>query len=272
MNLPRYIEVETSRFCNRRCVWCPNHISSERGTQELMDWATFQCVIRSLALRHYDGWLAFHNYNEPLANPRIVDEVAFAREQLGGASLTVFTNGDYLTAELFAALVMAGLTQMRITIYPSPNHDVPPSQTHLWEWLDRRPFLRGAEWSEVILRQGPALVLDKPIAIELISPAISRYYDRGGTLPALSHGPRMTPCFLTSHSLSIDYRGEIKMCCNIVTGHVEHDRYFFGNVLHCDPIETWNSPDFAGIRRLHRLADWSATPVCVTCCQEIAKS
>src|ERR1041385_1533988 len=154
MSLPRYIEIETSRFCNRRCVWCPNHISSERGTQELMNWATFQGVIRSLALRHYDGWLAFHNYNEPLANPRIVDEVAFAREQLGDASLTIFTNGDYLTAELFAALVMAGLTQMQITIYPNPNHDVPPSQTHLWKWLDRRPFLRDAEWSEAILRQG----------------------------------------------------------------------------------------------------------------------
>src|SRR5205085_439579 len=137
MSLPRYIEVETSRYCNRRCVWCPNHISGERGVQELMDWTTFQCVIRALALRRYEGWLAFHNYNEPLANPRIIDEVAFAREHLARVGLTVFTNGDYLTAELFEGLSTAGLTQMRITVYPRTNRDSAPSHDRLWEWLDK---------------------------------------------------------------------------------------------------------------------------------------
>lgn len=270
MNLPRYIEVETSRFCNRRCVWCPNHISAERGVQELMEWATFRAIIQSLARRDYGGWLAFHNYNEPLANPRITDEVAFAREHLARAGLTVFTNGDYLTAELFGGLAAAGLTQMRVTLYPRYGHDSTPSHERLWRWLDERAFLRGTEWSEAVLRQGPALVTEKPVAIELISPDVSRYYDRGGTLPALSLASRATPCHLTSHSLSIDYRGDVKMCCNIVTGHAGHEPYFLGNVREHDPVEIWESPRFAEIRRLHRRAQWSATPVCATCRQEIA--
>lgn len=272
MSLPRYVELETSRFCNRRCVWCPNHLTGERGVQELMDWPTFQAVIQSLSCRGYDGWLAFHNYNEPLANPRIIDEVAFARVHLARAGLSIFTNGDYLNAELFDGLVSAGLTQMRITIYPPPLHDGAPSHARLWQWLEKRTFLRSGEWSEALLRQGPALVLKKPLAIDLIFPDVSRYYDRGGTLHTLSIANRVTPCFLTSHSLSIDYHGDIKMCCNIVTGHAAHEPYLFGNVREYDPIETWNSPRFTEIRQLHRQAQWSMTPICSTCRQEIAMS
>lgn len=272
MDLPRYIEIETSRFCNRQCPWCPNRLSEERGIQELMDWSTLQAIIQSLSRRRYEGWLAFHNYNEPLANSRIIEEVASAREQLAHAGLTIFTNGDYLTAEIFNGLAAAGLTQMRITVYPRSFHDGAPSHARLWQWLEKRTFLRRGEWSEVVLRQGPALVLKKPVAIDVISPDVSRYYDRGLTLPALSIARRVTPCFLTSHSLSIDYRGDIKMCCNVVTGYAPHEPYLFGNVRECDPIEAWNSARFADVRRLHRQAQWSSTPICATCRQEIARS
>jgi MoaA/NifB/PqqE/SkfB family radical SAM enzyme len=267
-NVPRYIEIETSRYCNRRCSWCPNHISKERGTQELMDWSMLQSVIQSLSRRRYEGWLGFHNYNEPLANPRIIQEVASAREHLAHAALTIFTNGDYLTAELFHGLVAAGVTQIRVTVYPHPLHTA-PSHASLWQWLEKRTFLHSGEWNEVVLRQGPALVLDKPVALEIISPDVSRYYDRGGTVPALSIARRTTPCFITSHSLSIDYCGDIKMCCNVVTHHAPHRQYLFGNVRECDPIDVWNSPRFAEVSREHRQARWSGTPICATCRQEI---
>jgi radical SAM protein with 4Fe4S-binding SPASM domain len=268
---PRYVEVETSRYCNRQCGWCPNHLSLERRSQELMDWSIFQAVIESLSRHCYDGWLAFHNYNEPLANPRIFREIAFAREQLPQAKTTIFTNGDYLTADLFDELVEAGLAQMRITVYPQTPSAEAPSHASLWRWLKRRPFLHEADWKEVSARQGPGLVLEQPVAIEIISPDISRYYDRGGMLPALSIAGRSTPCFLTSNSLSIDYRGDIKMCCNIVTGQASHEQYLFGNVRDRDPIDTWNSPRFAEVRREHRRADWSDTPICRTCRQELPK-
>jgi MoaA/NifB/PqqE/SkfB family radical SAM enzyme len=270
MDLPRYIEMETSRFCNRRCVWCPNHLSGERGTQELMDWSTLQAVFQSLSRRRFQGWLAFHNYNEPLANPRIIQEVTSARGQLPQAGLTIYTNGDYLTAELFEGLRIAGLTEMRITIYPRNARNDIPSHALLWQWLDKRPFLRHGEWAEVAVRQGLALVIKKPVAITIISPEVNRYYDRGGTVPALSIAHRATPCFLTSHSLSIDYLGNIKMCCNIVTGHAPHEQYLLGNVRECDPIDVWNSPQFTDLRRHHQQAMWSKTPICMTCRQEIA--
>lgn len=271
MDLPRYIELETSRFCNRRCQWCPNHMSQQRRSQELMDWSTLVYVLESLARHSYSGWLAFHNYNEPLANPRILFEIECARKLLPATKLTIFTNGDYLTPELLDRLLSAGLSQLRITVYPRRRENTTPSHAHLWRWLRRRALLPQANWEEARLRQGPGLVLHEPMSIEVISPDVSRYYDRGSTVPALSIAQRAAPCFLTSHSLSIDFRGQVKMCCNVVTDHGPHAPYFLGNVPARDPVELWSSDAFAELRRRHLAADWSATPICTTCRQELPR-
>jgi hypothetical protein len=270
MDLPKYVELETSRLCNRRCPWCPTHLSHERRSQELLDWALLASAVDSLARHDYRGWLAFHNYNEPLANPRIVDEIVYARGRLPRARLTIFTNGDYLTPELFKRLVDSGLTQLRVTVYPRTSSEN-PSHARLRQWVAERQLLPCAPWKEAELRQGRGLVLDEPISIELISPDVGRYYDRGGTLPSLSLARRTAPCLLTSHSLSIDYRGQIKMCCNIVTNHAAHEPYLFGDIRECDPIDAWNSPAFVSIRRRHREADWTMTSICNTCRQELPR-
>lgn len=269
MMLPNYVEAETSRYCNRQCEWCPNYVLKNRTTQELMPWDYLERIVNSLSLAQYRGWFAFHNYNEPLANPRILDELCFVRRSIPDAKTTIYTNGDNLTDELFVALISGGLSQMRITIYPKSASGKVASHEALWAWLRRKPFLKEKEWQEVVVRQGPALVhADHPETI-LISPDVSRYYDRGGTIPWLSVDERTKPCFLTSNSLSIDCEGNIKMCCNVITGNAQHREYFLGNVRDDDILEVWNSEIFENIRERHRRSDWSITPICRTCRQEI---
>ena len=268
MMLPNYIEVETSRFCNRHCEWCPNGVLKNRDSQELMAWPHFEKIILALKRYEYSGWFAFHNYNEPLANPRIVKELGFARAHLPIAKLTIFTNGDYLTREILLSLVNAGLTQMRVTVYPrTMKHQ--SAHKDLWKWVRRRPFLNAHDWQEEIVRQGPALLGSGYPEILLISPQVQNYYDRGGLLPLLSIQSRTSPCSLTSNSLSVDYKGDIKMCCNVVSDHEGHKQYVLGNVETLDPVEAWNSKAFELLRALHKRADWSTTPICKTCRQEI---
>jgi MoaA/NifB/PqqE/SkfB family radical SAM enzyme len=271
VRLPEYVEIETSRFCNRQCAWCPNHVLKDRTVQELMEWPVFETIVGSLAAKDYEGWLAFHNYNEPLANPRLVEEVRFARAHVPRARLTVYTNGDHLTTEKLDALAAAGLSQMRVTIYP-PDNDVAASHARLYQWLSRRPFLAAGDWYAIDARQGPALGRAGAPELLLISPEVGRYYDRGGVLPHLSIAVRTKPCMLTSHSLSVDYRGNVKMCCNVLAAVDAHQVYLLGNVRERDIFDVWNSDTFEKIRENHRRADWSATPVCVSCRQEIAAS
>lgn len=74
----RYVEVETSRYYNRTCTWCPNGHTHARRTQELMDWQVFTTITAELGAAGFDGFFAFHNYNEPLANPRLSQEITQA--------------------------------------------------------------------------------------------------------------------------------------------------------------------------------------------------
>src|SRR5882724_626702 len=50
--LPTYVEIETSRRCNRQCNWCPNGHHDHRRTQELMEWK----VPGGLGALGYGGW------------------------------------------------------------------------------------------------------------------------------------------------------------------------------------------------------------------------
>lgn len=270
MNLPKYVEIETSRYCNRQCEWCPNHPLQNRTAQELLPWKCLERVVHSLSNVQYSGWLAFHNYNEPLSNPRLPKELEFVREFLPNAKPTIYTNGDRLTPELFEILTSAGLSQMRLTIYPKNRHIINNFHEPLWAWLKRRPFLDRKKWDVFTARQGPALVHDGPPELQLINPNISNYYDRGGTLSWLTHEKRTKPCFLTSNSLSIDYHGNIKMCCNVVSDHPSHKEYIIGNVINDDVIEVWCSSKFHRIRVQHERSDWSETPICITCHQELS--
>jgi radical SAM protein with 4Fe4S-binding SPASM domain len=268
MKLPKYIEVETSRFCNRLCEWCPNYSLGDRKVQEFLPWTALERIAGTLAKVNYDGWFAFHNYNEPLANPRIIAELSLISSMLPAARSTIFSNGDRLTAELYSDLVISGLSQMRVTIYPKDRR-VEPSHETLWAWLQRRPFLGDKNWKQIVARQGPALVHEGRPEILLISPNITGYYDRGGTVSWLSVEMRTEPCLLTAHSLSIDYRGNIKMCCNVVTGSESHNAYMVGNVRDDDILDVWSSPAFEAMRNRHAKADWSATPICRTCRQQL---
>ena len=158
---------------------------------------------------------------------------------------------------------------MRLTIYPKNRRISNASHEALWAWLKRRSFLNNKKWDIVKLRQGPGLVHKGPPELILISPDVSLYYDRGGTISWLSVENRTKPCLLTSNSLSIDYQGNIKMCCNVIVDHDSHREYVLGNLLKRDVMEVWNSSRFQKIRERHKRSDWSDTPICRTCCQEL---
>lgn len=269
IDMPKYVEIETSRFCNRVCAWCPNSVLLNRRSQELMPWNHLTKALMSLSRHNYSGWLALHNYNEPLANPRLVAEIQLAVQLLPNASPAVYTNGDRLTGHLFTELLFAGVKQIRITLYPKSVDSTPQGHKRLRRWIERRSFLSELLWEEEFARQGPVLRHSGCLDVIVIYPEVDRYYDRGGTIGWLSGSPRTPPCFLTSHSLSVDYMGDVKMCCNVVSGSKDHARYVLGNIASLDLIELWNSPQFVEIRSRHRASDWSKSPICVSCSQQI---
>lgn len=82
MRLPGFIEVELGTYCNRRGGWCPNAFSPRGQQRRAMQESTWEALLDDLHAHHFRGWFAFHNYNEPLADPHLLPRVERATERL----------------------------------------------------------------------------------------------------------------------------------------------------------------------------------------------
>ncbi|HEX3963077.1 MAG TPA: radical SAM/SPASM domain-containing protein [Trebonia sp.] len=271
----RYIEAETSRYCNRACTWCPNGHTGARREQQLMQWPLFEKITGELGAAGYAGYLALHNYNEPLANPRLHDELAHIAATVPAARPAIYTNGDLLKADRMEALLAAGVRYLRVTRYPQ-RPGTPADEPPLRRWMGNAGLLHARPWTFGRARQGLAARWEGPggVLIEVIRPDIATYNDRGGTaqVPATPAG-RADPCRMTATSLSIDYRGIVKMCCNVVPDQAAgHDRYAVGSAASATLSELWDHPLMSQWRELHAAADWSQSPACRTCVQALPET
>lgn len=272
----RYVEVETSRYCNRSCDWCPNGHTNARRTQQLMEWAVFTKITAELGAAGFDGFFAFHNFSEPLANPRLNQEITQVRRDIPHAKPAIYTNGDLFTRSILEQMSRDGVKYIRVTRYPH-RPDVQPTYEVLQRWLTRAKLSDLYPWDFVKVRQGLAATWtddETGMKVEIIRPSIVSYNDRGGTAVVPLPGKvRIAPCRMTATSISIDYRAEMKMCCNVIPDSApEHERYVVGNLAASTLSELWNSSLMGGWRERHGRADWSMSPACRTCVQALPET
>lgn len=272
----RYVEVETARYCNRVCPWCPNGHTGARRVQQFLSWPLFAKVTAELGDAGFSGFVALHNYNEPLANPRLHEELDLLRAVAPQAKPAIYTNGDLLKRDSLEQLLAAGVKYVRVTRYPH-RADVAPTENALRRWLRQAGLDEAFGWALGPVRQGLAARWRDEAAgvlVEVIRPAIAAYNDRGGTalIPAQGRS-RAEPCRMTETSLSVDYRGLVKMCCNVIPDSApDHERYVVGSVADATLAELWNSPVMAGWRARHAVADWSDSPACRNCVQVLPET
>ena len=272
----RYVEAETSRYCNRKCSWCPNGHTGEREVQQLMSWPLLGKVAAELGEAGFAGFLALHNYNEPLANPRLDQELELLHGTVPDARLAIYTNGDLLKRDRLLSLLAAGVKYVRVTRYPH-RAEVIPTERALRKWLAQAGVEDAFDWRIEPVRQGLAARWEDKAAgtlVEVIRPEVSTYNNRGGSATVPVAAPERTqPCQMTSTSLSIDYRGIVKMCCNVIPDSVpDHQRYAVGSVADMSLAELWDNRVMQEWRRLHGDADWTRSPACSSCVQALPET
>lgn len=266
--LPSFIEIETSNKCNRSCDWCPTGSDTMRRHQELMRWSLLARILTQLGELSYSGWIALHNYNEPLLNTRLLDEVTLVNSLVPGARPSIFTNGDMLDDRRLAALVEAGVVHVRVTRYPRQKglDEKRDPALVLKEWLRRRGLWDKYSWE---LRAAPQGLLAEfrsdSVLLQVFRPSIATYNYRGGTIPDLASPGRTAPCQLTTTSSAIARLGQMKMCCNVYPSARGHDEYLIGSLLEHTFSELWFSQRMEDLSIRHRRADWSTSSICSAC-------
>lgn len=117
---PRFIEIETSSYCNWKCCYCPNSIYSRE--KEIMPLSLFQLILDRASEYGNIRYISLHGYNEPTIEPYFLERVKMIRD--AGFKLVLYTNGSGLKKHIIDEIVEIGVVRNVVFNFPSADADV----------------------------------------------------------------------------------------------------------------------------------------------------
>ncbi len=183
-----------------------------------MDTGLFHKIIDELAALGWSGEIAPNFYGEPLLDDRMVELVKYARNKINGSMITLFTNGDFLTVELYLRLVKAGVSAFCITEHPDGT---PPFINEILEYRKAHG--------------------DDHVKVEYKK--LTMIYSREGDVPIDEVAPK--DCANAAYrKIGIDWDGNVVFCCNDYFVTVK-----LGNVRKERLIDVWRKPYYKKLRK-----------------------
>lgn len=240
----RSVEIETSTACNRRCTYCPN-VVFDRGlikNNKLMDETTFHKVINELSELEFLGRLAPHFYNEPMMDDRLCDLMAYARKKLPNVTIEIFTNGDYLDIPYYKKLKASGVNALTISQHGEKMPRGVQEVLSAHEASDKKDF-------QIVYR-----VPKKDIAL----------VSRGGLVKGDPKAPKLDHCSAPSNVLTIDFDGNVVLCCNDYLSTIK-----WGNVKTEKILDIWQKTGFKKLRAQLRRGNFELE-ICRICANPTA--
>jgi pyruvate-formate lyase-activating enzyme len=110
---PRLVAIETTNYCNAKCVFCPNALLV-RGRQHMSD-ELFESIIeqcREFPLGAIEPFLQ----GEPFSDPKILSRLELIHKRLPETKLRLYSNGYALRPERVDALMELGLDHLYISL------------------------------------------------------------------------------------------------------------------------------------------------------------
>jgi len=118
----RVIYFELSNICNYAYMHkkCPLYNATEKI---ILSTKIIKKIIKELECINYSGYIAFHNYNEPLIDPRLFYLTKYIKSILVNAKIGLLTNGFYLTQDLTDELYEYGIDVIGISLYSKEEEE-----------------------------------------------------------------------------------------------------------------------------------------------------
>lgn len=220
-NIFSMVIVETSSACNRRCPYCPNS-KFDRGLPEnnkKLSRELFHKIIDELDESKWFGQIQFNFYNEPLLDERLPEFIKYTRSKLPTSSIVIYTNGDFLTIDLYKRLVGSGVTDFLITKHQKRESD------NINKLLEYRKA-NGKDRVGVICRE------------------LEEFTNRGGLVQLSAEDKKPKRCLWGLYSFIVNHEAEAVLCHNDYFNSVK-----LGNLKDETMIDIWNKPRYKQLRK-----------------------
>jgi radical SAM protein with 4Fe4S-binding SPASM domain len=228
-----WVTVETSTFCNRKCLNCP--VSAFPRDTKFMSERIFTKIIEDLGRIRFQGIIHLHWYNEPLADRTITEKIRVISKKVPRARIVINSNGDFLTSRLLRELALTSLNELYITQYDGEI------SRHILDILEK-----AEDWERQIVK---------------VRAKSNFVGNRAGLLSqTVVNEPLLAGCNRPSNQLIINYKGDAVICCNDYLGKVT-----LGNVGKTSLLGIWKCEQFKSIRRLLTAKRRDRITLCKSC-------
>jgi MoaA/NifB/PqqE/SkfB family radical SAM enzyme len=109
---PDRVYVESTNVCNLDCIMCPTGLHIDTRPKGFMEWDLYRSIVDEIA--PFAHAIVLHSWGEPLLHKRIIDMIAYAKEQ--GLWVETSTNATRLTEETARKILAAGLDRIYLSM------------------------------------------------------------------------------------------------------------------------------------------------------------
>jgi organic radical activating enzyme len=132
MNFSHEVRIETSTFCNYRCLFCPHVTRSFTRKKEIMSQEKFEFILSKVkeeAPQITDCTIS--GFGEAFLDKHLVDKVLFARKL--GYFVHIVTNGSLITKSFVNTAILNEVSDLRFslhTLHPKHYEEITGSYYH----------------------------------------------------------------------------------------------------------------------------------------------
>jgi radical SAM protein with 4Fe4S-binding SPASM domain len=117
MNLFNVVLIETQNTCTRKCWFCKFGQDRQDAKIMSMDDEIILKIADDLHKLDYSGRISPFGINEPLLEPRIFQIIKLLKLKCPYSFISINSNGDRLTEEVYQELIEAGLDGLGLSVY-----------------------------------------------------------------------------------------------------------------------------------------------------------
>ena len=246
--LPRQLAIETSAFCNAKCIMCPaQKMSRPKG---FMSIELHRLVVNKVAEWKAPISVISHaGLGEPLLDKSLFEKIQYEKKVLRGAQVAVYTNGSLLDGERSQMVLEAGVDQLSISLnaFRKETYEAVMKLAYERTVENIHRFLEMNKAKGSLVKVHVSLIptdLHPPEEIdqfrnywikEVSSVAVPPLISWGGFLGHHKE-KKQWPCRYLWEVFQVDWDGTVKMCCEDFDS-----RYPLGNIEESRPMEIFNS-------------------------------
>lgn len=258
LNRLQSVEIETSKYCNWRCSFCPNK-DNQNLQQKIMANQLFLEILQKIQDFGSVNYVTLNTYNEPVLDPLFLERIQYLKKF--NLKLILYTNGSALTNEMIQELKQSGCLQeiwfnvpslqperfKEITGYSHFNKVIAVVNKAIEAGLNVNFSIQG----QTNERQKTLTCIREKYQEQIKHPIISwPTHDRAGNLKGEFNQNihikqnRLFGCNAVISQLHINMCGDAFLCCNDY-----FQKHKFGNIQDASLFDLLNSENAIFLRK-----------------------